>query len=200
MDITGYALVTGGASGIGRACCLAFAKDGARGILVADLNLEGAQQTAAEAKDVATNPKFRAEAIHANVSNEESVKAAIDHAIKSFGRIDYGVHSAGISGGTFDPIAEASFVDFKHLIDVNVNGTFLFNSLLSAAMKVQEPRQVGDPARGTTRGSIVNLASVSSFMAVPNMVQYTTCKHAIIGLTKTAGEHLETLHFGLGSH
>lgn len=77
-----------------------------------------------------------------------------------------------IPGGTFDPIAEASFADFTHLLDVNVNGTFLFTSLISAAMKTQELRQVSatDPTRGTGRGSIVNLASVSSFMAVPNMV------------------------------
>lgn len=77
-----------------------------------------------------------------------------------------------IPGGTFDPIAEASFADFKHLLDVNVNGTFLFTSLVSAAMKTQEPRQASatDPTRGTTRGSIVNLSSVSEFMAVSNMV------------------------------
>lgn len=85
------------ASGIGKACCLAFAKDGARGILVADLNLEGAQETAVEAEQVATNPDFRAEAIHADVTIPESLEAAIDHASRSFGRIDYGVHSAGVS-------------------------------------------------------------------------------------------------------
>lgn len=77
-----------------------------------------------------------------------------------------------IPGGTFDPIAEASFADFKHLLDVDVNGTFLFTSLVSAAMKNQEPLQASatDPTRGTTRGSIVNLSSVSEFMAVSNMV------------------------------
>lgn len=76
------------------------------------------------------------------------------------------------------------------MIDINVNGAFLFTSIVSAAMKTQELHQVArdDSARGVTRGSIVNLASVSSFMAVPNMVQYTTCKHAIIGIVKTAGK------------
>lgn len=56
-------------------------------------------------------------------------------------------------------------------------------------MKKQEPEQTSptDTLRGETRGSIVNISSVSSFIAVPNMVQYTTCKHAIIGITKTAG-------------
>lgn len=58
------------------------------------------------------------------------------------------------------------------------------------AVLIEQQASPTDPARGTTRGSIVNLASVSSFMAVPNMVQYTTCKHAIIGITKTAGEYI----------
>lgn len=76
-----------------------------------------------------------------------------------------------VPGGTFDPIAETSFADFKYLLDVNVNGIFLFTSLVSAAMEVQEPRQasITDPTRGTTRGSIVNLSSVSQYMAVSNM-------------------------------
>lgn len=77
-----------------------------------------------------------------------------------------------IPGGTFDPIADASFADFKHLLDVNVNGTFLFTSLVSAAMKTQELQTASatDPARGVTRGSIVIISSVSSTMAVANMV------------------------------
>ncbi|KAL1853910.1 hypothetical protein Daus18300_011652 [Diaporthe australafricana] len=180
MDVTGYAFVTGGA----------FAKEGASGLVVADINLEGAQETVAQAQAVARNPNFRVEAVQVDVSVEESVKAAIAHATKCLARIDYAVHSAGVSrlfivliffsrltpiqipGGTFDPIAEASFADFKHLLDVNVNGTFLFTSLVSAAMKTQEPQQANavDPTRGTSRGSIVNISSVSSFTAVANMV------------------------------
>ncbi|KAJ4422375.1 hypothetical protein N0V82_002930 [Gnomoniopsis sp. IMI 355080] len=201
-------LIKMAASGIGRACCLAFVKEGAAGLVVADINLEGAQDTAAQARAIAVNPNFRVDAVKVDVTDMESMKAAIDHAVNSLGRIDYAVHSAGVSsvpnpisdsantwltctkipGGTFDPIAEASFDDFKHLLDVNVNGTFLFTSLMSAAMKKQEPKQVSatNTARGTSRGSIVNLSSVSSFMAVANMVQYTTCKHAIVGITKTA--------------
>lgn len=155
---------------------------------MADINLEGARETVAQAKAVARNPDIQIDAIQVDVSVEESVKAAVSHAVEYLGRIDYAVNSAGIPGGTFDPIAEASFVDFKHLIDVNVNGSFLFTSLVSAAMKTQEPQPASatDLARGTTRGSIVNLSSVSSTMVVANMVQYTTCKHAIAAITKTA--------------
>lgn len=79
-------------------------------------------------------------------------------------------------------------------MDINVNGTFLFTSLLSAIMKTQDLRQEHDPARGMARGSIVIMSSVSSFMAVPNMTQYTTCKHAITGIVKTAGKHIRPLN------
>ncbi|KAI0837706.1 3-alpha--hydroxysteroid dehydrogenase [Hypoxylon sp. FL0890] len=74
------------------------------------------------------------------------------------------------------------------MLDVNVNGTFLVTSLISSAMKAQEPKllDVKFPAHGTTRGAIVNLASVSSFISVPSMVQYTTSKHAALGISKTA--------------
>lgn len=75
-------------------------------------------------------------------------------------------------------------------MEVNVHGTFLVTSLVSAAMKSQNAKQVSAayPERGTTRGSIVNLASITSHIAVPRMVQYTTSKHAVLGITKIAGK------------
>ncbi|KAK8119739.1 uncharacterized protein PG998_004365 [Apiospora kogelbergensis] len=188
MDIQGYALVTGGASGIGKASCHAFAREGSSGILVADINLKGAQETVDAIRSVATHADFRAEAIHLDVSSEDSVKAAVSHMKSLFGRVDYAVHCAGVPGATFDPIASASFADFKRLLEINVHGTFLVTSMASAAMKTQDPKPVHpqQPARGTTRGVIVNLASVSSYISVPSMVQYTTSKHAVLGITRTA--------------
>jgi hypothetical protein len=96
------------ASGIGRASSLALAKEGARGLLVADLNLEGAEKTAADARSVATNSEFQVEAIQIDVAIEDSVDRAIAHMVEKFGRIDYCVHSAGVSialrllGNAFD--------------------------------------------------------------------------------------------------
>lgn len=66
-------------------------------MVVADINIEGAQQTVAQAQAVATHPDFQAAAVPVDVSIEESVKAAIGHAVQQFGRIDYAVHSAGVS-------------------------------------------------------------------------------------------------------
>lgn len=66
-------------------------------MIVADLNVEGAQETIVLAKAVATNTDFQIEAIETDVGSEDSVKASVAQAIELFGRIDYAVHSAGVS-------------------------------------------------------------------------------------------------------
>ncbi|OTB01302.1 hypothetical protein M426DRAFT_323573 [Hypoxylon sp. CI-4A] len=197
MDITGYGLITGGGGGIGRACCSALAKAGSRGLLVADLNLQAAQKAASEAQAVATNPVFKVLVVELDVAIEESVKHAISYMMESFERIDYCVHTAGIPGGTFDEIASADYDDFKHLMEVNVHGTFLVTKEVSAKMKVQEPKQLHptSPERGMTRGTIVNIASLLSYMPLPGYVQYITSKHAVMGLSRTAA--LDNVGYGI---
>ncbi|OTA90867.1 hypothetical protein M434DRAFT_22699 [Hypoxylon sp. CO27-5] len=197
MDITGYALVTGGGSGIGRASCAALAKAGARGILVADINLEAAQQTVSESKAVATNPAFRAEAIHLDITVEESVKSTVAHIIESFGRIDYCVHSAGIRGGKLGAVASPDLAEFHHVIDVNVQGTYLVMSHVLATMKTQEAKQIHptSPDRGLTRGTFINMSSLSACVPIPGMVQYVASKHAVVGIARTAA--IENIHRGI---
>lgn len=91
-------------------------------------------------------------------------------------------------------MAEADFAEFSRFLKVHVDGAFHFTRSVSAAMKKQEPKPVGSNSsgRGTSRGSIVILGSGSSFVATPAMVQYTTAKHAVIGLAKNAGGCLLT--------
>ncbi|KAI0894279.1 NAD(P)-binding protein [Annulohypoxylon nitens] len=188
MDITGYGFITGGGGGIGSASCKALAKAGVRGLLIADLSLQAAEKVASEAQAVATSPVFRAIAIHIDVTLEESVSHAIAHMIESFKRIDFCVHCAGIPGGTFDEVSSASFEDFKHLLEVNVQGTFLVTSQVLAKMRLQEPKQLHptQAQRGLSRGTLVNMASLMSYMPLPGMVQYVTSKHAVMGISKTA--------------
>ncbi|KAI1465804.1 NAD(P)-binding protein [Daldinia caldariorum] len=188
MDITGNAFVTGGASGIGKACCIVLAKEGAKGILVADINLKAAEETVAEATAAATNPSFRAEAIHLDVSDEESVKKSVARMIESFGRIDYCVHCAGIGISKSRRLDEATFDDLKRSLAVHVHGTYLITSLISAAMKTQDLAAV-DPARperGGTRGSIVIIGSYSSLFPIRGLAPYTAAKHAVMGIANTA--------------
>ncbi|KAI0116166.1 3-oxoacyl-reductase [Hypoxylon sp. NC0597] len=197
MDITGYALVTGGGSGIGRASCTALAKAGAQGILVADINLEAAQQTVSEVEAVATNPAFRAVAVHLDITDEESVKGTIAHMTESFGRIDYCVHSAGVRSSKLSGVANTNLTDFQRLLEVNVQGTYLVLSHVLATMKSQEAKQIHptSPERGLTRGTFINMASLSSYIPIPGMVQYVTSKHAVLGITRTAA--VENIHRGI---
>jgi NAD(P)-dependent dehydrogenase (short-subunit alcohol dehydrogenase family) len=75
-------------------------------------------------------------------------------------------------------------------MDINVQGTFLVLGSVTAAMTSQEPQAVDPnvPARGSSRGAIVNLGSIASFIALPQSPQYVASKHAVIGLTKSAGK------------
>ncbi|KAI0117420.1 NAD(P)-binding protein [Daldinia grandis] len=188
MNITGNAFVTGGGDGIGKACSVALAKEGAKGILIADINLKAAEETVAEATAVATNPGFRVEVIHLDVTSEESVKQAVAKMIQSFGRIDYCIHCAGTGIWSYRPLDEASFDELKRSLAIHVHGTFLITSLISATMKSQELVTVDPdhPERGGTRGSIVILGSSASLFAIPNVVPYTASKHAVLGIAKTA--------------
>ena len=87
-------------------------------------------------------------------------------------------------------VALADVAEFTRFLDVNVKGTLLVTRHVSAAMKAQEPRlnDKADPARGSTRGAIVTLGSAQSFASSPGMIQYTTSKFAVLGLSKNAGE------------
>lgn len=86
-------------------------------------------------------------------------------------------------------IAEASADEFSRFMNVNVTGSFRIVQHASALMKAQEPRPYSkaSPGRGSTRGSIVLMGSAASLVVQPRMVQYTTSKHAVLGLARTAG-------------
>ncbi|OPB46334.1 hypothetical protein A0O28_0064550 [Trichoderma guizhouense] len=188
MDINGNAFIVGGGSGIGRACALGLAKDGAKGIVIADMNLEAASRVAAECRDIATATDFRAEPLKVDVSQEESVARATKCMVETFERIDYCINCAGIGVQLARDISEADFDEFGRFLRTHVEGTFLLLRSVSAAMKLQELKPVdpANPGRGGTRGSIVTLGSGNSFAAAPHLVQYTAAKHAVLGVTKNA--------------
>ncbi|RWQ91365.1 hypothetical protein C8Q69DRAFT_510997 [Paecilomyces variotii] len=197
MNIDGYALVTGAGSGIGKACALAFAKEGAAGVVFVDLNLRFAEEAAAESRELATHPKYKALALSADVTSETQVDSTVAATIQEFGQINYAVNSAGI--GVQDPaeIADASVSEFARFLNVNVMGTFLVTRAVSKVMKDQNPTLVNEqnPERGSWRGVIINLASCASFVATPLLTQYTTSKHAVLGLTRNAA--LDNARYGI---
>ncbi|KAL9638320.1 MAG: hypothetical protein Q9164_001625 [Protoblastenia rupestris] len=188
MDIDGYALVTGAGSGIGRGCAIAYAVEGAAGVVFADMNKAAAEKAATESLSVATNPKYRALIMQVDVTKEDAVNAMIDETIKEFGRIDYALNSAGIGVQAPAEIAEASTSEYRNFLDVNVFGMFLVVRAESAVMKKQDLKPVNgkNAKRGGNRGVIVNMGSCSSYVATPQLGQYTTSKHAVLGLTRNA--------------
>ncbi|KAI1093647.1 NAD(P)-binding protein [Rostrohypoxylon terebratum] len=197
MDITGNAFVTGGGSGIGKAVCLALAKEGASGIFIVDMNPKAAEATVVEITSVASNPRFRAEVFPADITVEDSVKTAVARMVQSFGRIDYCVHCAGIIEDKFVPVDEISFPDFQATVSSQVYGTFLVIGQTSAVMKAQELKlkDSAHPQLGGSRGSIVVLGSILSHLVSRSMGAYAASKHAVLGIAKTAA--IENASFGI---
>ncbi|TRX97932.1 hypothetical protein FHL15_001142 [Xylaria flabelliformis] len=184
MELDGSAFVIGG-GGIGKACAVAFAKEGASGVMIADIDLESAALAAAECRRVSERPDFRAEITSIDVTCESSVKKAVAQTVMRFGRVGYCVICAGvvIQQGKETSLADAT--DFDRFLDVNVKGTFLATRDVSAAMKLQEPRGNDEMGkRGHSRGAIVIMGSVSSFLPQPRQIQYTASKHAVLGIAK----------------
>ncbi|KAI1274050.1 NAD(P)-binding protein [Xylaria sp. FL0933] len=196
MDITGNAFIIG-AGGIGKACALAFARLGARAIIVSDLDLDVAKGVADECRALSTANGFRAEGSRIDVADEGSVTTAKAHAVHVLGRIDYCVNTAGIGVQLAREVAEADVDEFRNMLNVHVTGSFLVLRAVSAAMKAQEAilLDASSPARGAGRGSIVMIGSASAFVATPGMIQYTGSKHAVLGLVKNAA--LDNAAYGI---
>lgn len=163
------ALVTGAASGIGRASALLFAEHGAS-VMVSDVDDAGGAETAALVRAAGG----RAEYVHADVSKSADVRAMVDATVEAFGRLDYAHNNAGIPGLGFT-IPDYPEEEWDRGIGVMLTGVFL-------GMKYQIPRilEHGDG------GAIVNTSSGAGLIGFPGMCPYVAAKHGVIGLTKTA--------------
>jgi len=158
------ALVTGAASGIGAACALRFAKEGARiaGLDVADPPASHWAEVSKAAPEVAF---FRVD-----VRDEPSVERAIGAAAERFGRIDAVVNAAGVaSGGSVDVVDVA---EWDRVIDINLKGTFLVSKHVFRRMKQQRS------------GSIVNLASIEGLEGFEFQAAYNASKGGVVLLTR----------------
>ena len=163
------AFVTGGASGIGRATALAFAREGAR-VVVADASEPGGQETAR----MIEQGGGRALAVRCDVTRGEDVKAALAKTVEAFGRLDFAFNNAGIEPRKPAPTAEYEEEEWNRIIDTNLRGVFL-------CMKHEIPlilKQGG--------GAIVNTASGAGIIGIKGSPAYTAAKHGLIGLTKAA--------------
>jgi dihydroanticapsin dehydrogenase len=158
------ALVTGGGSGIGRATCLRFAEEGAS-VVVADIDEKRGHAVADEIRGAGKKAIF----VRTDVADESSVRDAVSRTAAEYGGIDILVNSAAVF--VLKGI-DATVEEWRKVLDVNVMG-----SALMAKHVVPYLRKAGG-------GAIVNLGSISSFIAQPQFVTYNTTKTAILGLTR----------------
>lgn len=167
------AIVTGGASGIGRGIGQRLAREGAQVVLL-DLNADHAQAAAAEMGGGVS-------ALPVDVADERSVSEAIAQVAEQHGRLDIMVNCAGIVGPTNVRITDYSAEDFDRLISINLRGSFLTTKYAIPHMLKRN------------YGRILLLASMSGKEGNPGMIGYTASKAGVFGLVKGIGkEYAET--------
>jgi 3-oxoacyl-[acyl-carrier protein] reductase len=172
-----YAIITGASGGIGAATALAFAREGAGGIIIADIDRKRAESAAVA---ITGETGVRCEFVDANIGNSEDIKKLFKTVINLFGRLDILVNCAGICN-TFQ-IEEIDEKKWDRLMSINLRGTYLCCREAYAIMKKQNS------------GKIVNVSSVSGRVGgFTTGIDYATSKGAIITLTmsfaKAAGPY-----------
>jgi NAD(P)-dependent dehydrogenase (short-subunit alcohol dehydrogenase family) len=169
------ALVTGGASGIGRATALAMAREGAR-VAVADRTEDGAAATVA----LINAGGGQAIALGGDVAREVDVQRMVARTVAAFGRLDCAFNNAGIAPRSVGEVGqrthEVSQASFDAMLAVNLTGVFLCMKHEIVQMLAQSPKG----------GAIVNTASIAGLIGLPTAVNYVAAKHGVVGLTKAA--------------
>jgi NAD(P)-dependent dehydrogenase (short-subunit alcohol dehydrogenase family) len=167
-------IITGAASGIGRATAIAAVQAGAAAVVVADVDEEGGQATVQQVggSDVA---KF----VRADVSDPRSVEQMVAHTLDTYGRLDFAHNNAGIEIGG-NRLAEIPRNEWDRCIEVNLTGVW---NCLRAEI----------PVMLENGGAIVNTSSGLGLSAVPRQGAYIAAKHGVIGLTRAAAVEYSSL-------
>ncbi|KAK7700107.1 hypothetical protein SLS64_011125 [Diaporthe eres] len=179
-----YALVTGGASGIGRAIVRLLAREACAGIAVADINADALATVQKELVAIATNKDFKCIIVNVDVRDESSVAEMVKNTTESFGRIDYAVNCAGI--GLKKPLADTDLKEWDRMMGINMTGVFLCMKAEINQMITQEPTVAYGAYAPMQRGAIVNIASLSAIAGLRHSGAYTAAKHGVAGITRTA--------------
>ncbi|MBX7096884.1 MAG: SDR family oxidoreductase [Myxococcaceae bacterium] len=162
------ALITGGASGIGQATAIAFAREGAS-VVVSDVVDAGGETTAKRIRDAGGV----ARALRCDVSSAAEVQALVQGTVAAFGRLDVAFNNAGIEGAQ-GPVATQSPEAFAKVIAVNLTGAFL-----CMRYELEQMEKQGS-------GAIINNASILGTVGFAGAGAYTAAKHGLLGLTKVA--------------
>ncbi len=165
------AIVTGGARGIGRTIATTLAQAGA-GVIIADINGDGAEQTAAELRQ----QELRAAAVPVDVGDQASVRALVAATGREFGGIDILVNCAGIFPTT--SIEDMTVEEWDRVMAVNARGVFLCSQAVLPEFREQRS------------GAVVNIASRDAFVPKPSKIHYAASKTAVVSITRTFAEEL----------
>lgn len=166
------AVITGAASGIGRATALCLARAGAA-IVVADLNTQGGEQVTSE---IAAN-QGKAVFQHTDVTSEADIRSVVSRAVKEYGRLDIMFNNAGLVGAV-GPIEQVAAEDWDRTMAVLLRSVFL------------GIKYAVEPMRKAGGGSIISTSSVASFLPAPQLAAYAAAKGAVISLTRAAALQL----------
>lgn len=158
------AVVTGAGSGIGRACAVEMAKEGAR-VIVADINIYGANETVRLIESV----NGIATAFKTDVSQPKSVQDLVEFTINTYGKIDVLVNNAAIQINK--TVEDTEFEEWNRQMAINVGGVFLSAKYFLPHLK-------------KSKGNVISMSSVNGFFVEPSCAGYCATKSAIMGLTK----------------
>ena len=161
-------MVTGAASGIGKATALLFGQYGAN-VMVSDIDQTPGQQVADQLKDAGINARF----FRADISDPAQCQQLVQETVDAFGSLDMACNNAGI-GGEQNMTADYSLEGWQQIINVNLNSVFFCLKYELAAMIKQGA------------GAIVNMASILGQVGTAGSPGYVTAKHGLVGLTQTA--------------
>ena len=162
------ALVTGAASGIGKAVALLYGQHGAN-VMVSDLDEVQGHQVVQQLKAAGANARF----FKADVGDPAQCQQLVQETVRAFGSLDIACNNAGIVG-EMSQTADYSLEGWQQIINVNLNSVFFCLKYELAVMVKQGA------------GTIVNMASILGQVGTPTLSGYVTAKHGMIGLTRTA--------------
>src|SRR5207302_7855102 len=146
-----------------------FAREGAQ-VVIGNRNVERGEETVVMIRKAGGTASFK----RTDVSVAAEIEALVEHAVKTYGRLDMAFNNAGIEGEVQPTLVEQTEANFDAVMGVNVKGVWL-------SMKYEIPRMLEQGG-----GAIVNCSSVAGLIAFPGIGIYIASKHAVIGLTKTA--------------
>lgn len=162
------AIITGSTAGIGETVAEQLHKQGAKVVIVS----RSSEQAKQKAKLLSSQGQ-QALGIGCDVSQPGQVQKMIDDVIKYFGKLDYAVNNAGLTGEHGKDITEQTVENWDNVIATSLSGIFY-------CLKYEIPQMM------KSGGSIVNLSAVNGLVGIPGLASYTAAKHGIIGLTQTA--------------